>query len=411
MKNIRIFIPLLILYLFLTILFSNNFLFGDEFSYVQYATNLSKGYYADKNLTILFGPGYPLILSLFIILKAPLIIPKLLNCIFLIGGVIYLFNIISFYITKKSAIIISYVIGIFPVIIINLLRLMSESLAFFLVSGFIYTLIKYYNIETKNWRYLILASVFLSYLALTRTIFSYVILVSLIVLILFYFFKKYILVKKTIFVLIFSIIFCSPYLIYTYSITGKIFYWSTNAGDSIYWLSTTYESELGDWYSAPDVYNTGIINEGHRIFYQKIDSLDAVQKEELFRAKAIKNIYTHPIKFIKNWTANIGRLFFNYPFTYDIFNNSYDRQKTTTYFYMFPNMFLIVFLIISFYPAIISRKIISQQILIISLLGFIYLAGSTFASAFVRYFVEAIPFVVLWLVYIYSQIVKIEIKR
>jgi hypothetical protein len=409
MKNIKIFLPLLIIYFGFTLISSKNEFVQDEGRYVQYATNLSNGYYADGNLNIVNGPGYPIVLLPFVLLKIKLIYAKLLNCAFLFLGLVYIYKTISNYVSKRNGLIIIYAVGLFPLLLINLIYLQSDALAFFLVCGFCYHLHLFLNTESINWKSLLITSFYMSSIALTRTIFGYVILFSLLIIVSVFIFKRKNYFKKTILVFVLSLIFCLPYLIYTFSLTGKLYYWSTNGGDTVYWLSTPYEYENGDWYAPKVVFNTGIIKEEHRIFFRKIDSLNAIQKDEAFRAVAISNIVNHPQKFIKNWLSNVGRFIFNYPYTYDPFNNSYDRQKITTYMYMLPNMFLFVLLIISFYIAFKARRILSHEILILSLIGLIYIWGSTLASAIIRFFLAAIPFIIIWLSYIYSSCIKITI--
>ncbi len=50
-----------------------------------------------------------------------------------------------------------------------------------------------------------------------------------------------------------ALIWCVPYLLMTYSLTGKPFYWGSSGGLSLYWMSTPYDTEMGDWFSKIDV--------------------------------------------------------------------------------------------------------------------------------------------------------------
>ena len=42
-----------------------------------------------------------------------------------------------------------------------------------------------------------------------------------------------------------------PYLGYTYHLTGKMFYWSSFGGNNLYWMSSPYPEEYGNYYRFP----------------------------------------------------------------------------------------------------------------------------------------------------------------
>lgn len=88
----KIFIPLLILYVFISLLLSKNNFVGDEGRYVHFAENILKGYYANPDLKPGFlwnGPGYPIVLSPLVFLKAPVLLPRLLNSLILFISIIF----------------------------------------------------------------------------------------------------------------------------------------------------------------------------------------------------------------------------------------------------------------------------------------------------------------------------------
>ena len=121
-------------------------------------------------------------------------------------------------------------------------------------------------------------------------------------------------------------IVCIPYLFYTYSITGKIFYWSDAGGSSLYSMSTPYEDEYGDWFPASESFfnspeslnirnqNSSIKNE-RIVFIKSLDSLNGIEKDERLKSKALNNITNNKIKYLKNIIYNFGGMAFRYPFT------------------------------------------------------------------------------------------------
>ena len=78
-----------------------------------------------------------------------------------------------------------------------------------------------------------------------KVFFGYVLLSGLLLYLFLYKWQKKSDFKKTFLVFLFSLIFCLPYLSYTYFLTGKIFYWGNSGGIGLYAMSSPYEDELG----------------------------------------------------------------------------------------------------------------------------------------------------------------------
>jgi hypothetical protein len=195
---------------------------------------------------------------------------------------------------------------------------------------------------------------------------------------------------------------CIPYLLYTYSATGKIFYWGTSGGMSLYWMSTHYENEWGSWKSSDAVEEYAELAP-HRQFFGRISSLSEVEKDSEFKKQAILNITNRPRDYLINWMANVGRMLFSYPF-------SFGRDRLTTYFYLVPNMFLAVFFLLGIYPGILRRKAIPYEIYALLYFGVIAFGGTSFLSAYDRQFRPLVPIVLLWLSFLYVRVLRIEIR-
>ena len=74
-KNL-VFTPLLVAYAIISFFFSENILVADEGRYLNFSENILNGFYANPDLKPGFlwcGPGYPIILLLFTLLKAKLV--------------------------------------------------------------------------------------------------------------------------------------------------------------------------------------------------------------------------------------------------------------------------------------------------------------------------------------------------
>jgi len=404
MNKKMIFLILLLVYIAVIATMQKDRLWADENRYVNYATNLSKGHYLPNYEDYLWnGPGYPVILAPFVFLKAPLIVMRLLNAVFLFLAVYYLYLALRLYVPDRKALFISFLCGIYLPFLRYIHLLLTEVLSVFLVSCFLYYFCRLHHEEKNKSKNIIVSALALGYLALTKIFFGYVLLALLLFYLLLNIVKRTEALKKTVLVYLCSLIFCTPYLLYTYSVTGKIFYWGNSGGSSLYWMSTPYKEELGDWHGGQEMKKNKQLFEHHQEIFNGLEKFSFTEKDEMLKRQAIKNIIDHPLKFIKNWAANVGRLLFNYPY-------SYTEQKLSTYFYILPNMFIVVFFIACIYPAFLGRRLIPHEVNGLLLFGLISLGGSSLLSAYNRQFWPLVPVFIFWIAFVLNCIVKVEVK-
>jgi hypothetical protein len=391
------FLPLLILYIFIVLVAHNGSFLGDEGRYVMFATNLSKGYYSPLGEIYLWnGPGYPIVLLPFVVLKLPWLAAKLLNPLLLFAAILYFYNALLFYVRERAALFYSFLLGIYPPFCRYIYMLLTEQLVIFLVCGFIYHFCKLHREDKCSWIQLLTASFYLGYLALTKIFFGYVILTGLLLFSILYIQQRKKSIKRTLLFYLIALILCMPYLSYTYSLTGKIFYWGNSGGLSLYLMSSPYEEEFGDWAERNA--------DHHRKVYSKLEGLSNIERDDAFKKLAVKNISQHPVKYIKNWAANIGRLWFNYPF-------SYTNQKLSNYFYILPNMFILVLWILCVYPTFRGRELIPYEIYVLMLFTLISFGGMSPLDGENRYLWPLIPLFILWISFVLCRILKIEIRN
>jgi len=323
------FLPLLILYILITVVLNDSHLKGDEGRYLYFTQNLIKGYYANPDMKSGFlwnGPGYPIILVPFQYFNLPLIFPRFLNALFLFTGVIFLYKSLLYFISKKQSFIISLLCGLtHPYFMFAITSVLTESFSFFLISLSIYFFLRFYKNDKKL--DLFITSFLLGYLVLTKVFFSYVLLTGLMILTAISLVKRFKSPHSRFIKLILcAFLFCIPYLIYTYSLTGKLFYWADSGGLSLYCMSTPYESEYGDWFP-PKLYDKpgeststtipqkNTLYQNHAKFLDSISNFDGLKQDGLLKKIAIANIKAHKLKYLKNVLYNFGRISFRYPFT------------------------------------------------------------------------------------------------
>ena len=172
------FLPLLLVYVVMVIIFSSETLEGDQGGYISMASRLV-GYSSSTNNTLWWGLGYPIVLSPFVYLKFPWLGAKFLNAFFLFGAVIYFYSTLTFWLQKTYATIIAYILGLYPPFIREVHFLVTESLVFFLICGFMFHFCMVFRESRRTWLHLLITSIYLGYLALTKVFFGYVIVVGL----------------------------------------------------------------------------------------------------------------------------------------------------------------------------------------------------------------------------------------
>lgn len=413
------FLPLLLLYIILVVVFSNNELAGDESRHMVYANNLTHGFYADgSNPDLRNGPGYPLVIAPFIAINSSFLILKLLNVLFVFIGVVYFKKTVEFFTKEKYAIAFAYLIGIYPPLLRYMPLIYSEPLTFMIICGLFFHIFKLYRSEKLDKKQIVITSVYLGLLVLVKIIFFQVIGLSLLILgVLFLLNRKRQNIKAAL-VLIGGFLLIVPYLIYTYSLTDKSFYLGTGGGEILYHRSTPYENEWGNWFSMEDALNGGnsdykpdnayrnlrALSENHRDVYLKLEPLTHIERDSAFKSIAIKNMKAHPSKYLKNTVANVGRLLFHYPF-------SYREQNLNAYGYMIPNMFIMILWILSLYPAFMGRKNLPFEIKAITVFTLIYTCGIVVADGRGRNFIMMVPALVLFFAYVYTNILKITLVK
>jgi 4-amino-4-deoxy-L-arabinose transferase-like glycosyltransferase len=418
MRNLKItknpfllFLPFLILYIIIVLIFPTNGNFGDENRYLMFAHHILNGYYSPPPPNIDLGnvPGFPLILALFVGLHLPLISITILNAFLFYFSIILLFKSLRLLVPFKIA----FVVSLFWALFFNLYEYLpiiyTESLTAFLVTLLIFYSLKAFNSGQK--KYLIFAGLSLGYLALTKAIFGYVMMFLFVSLFLLWIAKrKSVNYRKGMVILLFAFVVTLPYLIYSYHLTGKFFYWGSNGGNNLYWMSTPFQGEYGNWIEYPFTANqkriTGskkILQENHEKDFIDVLKYPGVKKDEELKKLAIINIRSHPIKFLENCFSNAGRIVFNYPFSYQL-------EKPSKLFRLPLNGIIIVLSLFCLIATFLNWRKILFPVRFLLFFTFLYLGGSILGSAETRMFTMIVPVLLVWISYILDRTVKINFK-
>ncbi|HZY38938.1 MAG TPA: glycosyltransferase family 39 protein [Mucilaginibacter sp.] len=323
-----IFLPFLIFYIYQIIINKWPTLYGDEIRYVDFAWGILHGYYSPPppHINLWNGPGYPLVIVPFMAMHVHALYITLLNAVFLYLAIVFLYKSLELIANRKIALIFSLLLALYPNNLSILPILYTEAFTSFLISSFIYAATLCFT--RKSTRYGLLAGFLLGYLVLTKVIFGYVLIIALAVYLLLLLFRKeraYYL--RPAYILLTAFIVTLPWLAYTYHITGRAFYWGDSGGMSLYWMSSPYDNEYGDW-KIPELTNhqypisfksaetVAILKKNHSKEMAFILKHNELEQDDLFKQAAIHNIRQHPGKFAVNYYYNWSRMLFNFPYSY-----------------------------------------------------------------------------------------------
>lgn len=407
-----IFFPFFIFYLVLIFVFREKNMSGDTGRYLIYAENLIQGFYAFEGTKYLWnGPGYPLLLAPLLALGAPLFLMACLNAVFHYLSVVFLYKTIYRHADTSIALFFSFFWALYYPVYESLIAVLTESFTIFLVTMIAYYSSSYFSegISGSNSRskYLWILGGLLGYLALTKIIFGYVLLTMLLLVGLYWLISKdRVNSLRAASVIGVAFLVCLPYLVYTYQLTGRTFYWGNSGGLSLYWMSSPYPKEYGDW-QAPQfnaewqLRDIEAIKANHIADFAALDAsaLNEVHRDDRLKEMAVQNILQNPKKFFINWVANLNRMLFGLPYSYQLENLKFLK-------YLPPNLPLLTLMLYSFLILLLNFKAIPFELHFLLLMVLIYLSASSLLSAYPRMFHIILPILLFWVAYSISRTVR-----
>jgi 4-amino-4-deoxy-L-arabinose transferase-like glycosyltransferase len=417
-KPFVLFAPFLILYIIVIIVFRASVMKGDESRYLIYAQYMINGFIPKSEIgfdTLANGPGYSIFLVPFVGLGVSAFWITLLNAFFYYFSIVLLFKSLRKIVSLRITLICSFFWALYFNLYESILLILPETFTTFLISLLIYCTINVFKKqETKLNKYVYISGLLIGYIALTKPIFGYVMFTMLIACTILYITKRTINFKRSFTILFFALLTTIPYLSYTYHVTNKIFYWSTVGGNNMYWMSNPYKNEYGDWFPDPeenadstDADSTSVdyhIRLNHLRDFKEINKTTTkVERDEAFKALAIHNMKSHPVKYIQNCISNLGRIFFNYPY-------SYRYAKPRTLVRLPFNGILSVLILVCLIPALKNWNKINFEIRFLSFFALIYLIGSIFGSAETRMFTVIAPVILICIAFIIQRTIKMKLS-
>ena len=176
-------------------------------------------------------------------------------------------------------------------------------------------------------------------------------------------------------------------------------------------MTSPYEGEYGSWIEYPVSKNvkdripgsSDLIELRHQKDFDKIPNDKGTQQDDILKNIAVNNIMSHPVKFIQNCFSNIGRMIFNFPYSYKV-------QKPGVLLRLPLNGLVVVIALFCLIPTLINWQKIIFPIRFLLFFALVYFGGSILGSAEIRMFTIIVPVLLLWFAFVLSKSVKIKLK-
>lgn len=342
--------PLLVVFVLATFLFPDRP--SDERNYVELAHNLLDGNYAglgwrpagwrpatpygttaDPAPDLWFGPGLPGALTPLVALDLPIEVLRLTGALFMFGAVLVFYRLLRLRVGDGTALLGAYALGVYFPFYILFPTIHSEPLAILLIVSMLYFLSRY--LAGGRYAYGIAAAGAAAGFALTKVAYGWVLTVMVIAFGLWWLVSRRQAALRVAGVYAVALGLCVPWLAFTYSVTERFFVWGNSGSLSLYWMSSPYPQDLGDWRGgAYEVVVSDPKLAHHRQFFLELSTLDPTEQNRRLERRAIENIRGSPLKFAKNVTANVSRMTLGFPFS--------GKQETLkTLYYLVPNSLIL----------------------------------------------------------------------
>ena len=267
-------------------------------------------------------------------------------------------------------------------------QIMSEAITTFSFSGITYFAVRI--IQHKSTWNLVLLGFFLALLMTIRALAPYAIIAALVLLLVFKIERKNL--KSISKSMLFAFLLCTPYLMYTHTKTGNFFYWTSQGGSAMYFMTSPHKGDLGDWLGNLDFevnpskqYNTDAENRrfhkvrNHLSTIKRVEKLNVFEEDKILKELAFNNIKKHPTKYIQNWINNINRMLFGTPFSYSV-------QHPLAALRILPNALIYVSLLLALLSFVVLKIRKNSQIFtILTSLVLSYLGLSSLVTSMPRY--------------------------
>lgn len=376
-------LPILVAYVLVSVL-TDPRIATDEVSFLSYAHHLTHGFYADTQSSdpgayLWHGPALPALLVPLVALHFPLALMRVI-----VGSGLLFATMVAFhrlarhYMPNRAALMATYGLALYlPFFVVN--RVYVEPLA--TLSLTLVALFIVRSFRGGRWDHLWAGAAF-ALLALSRIEFGYVLGVALVLsLVWLVASRRSLMARRSVVATVLALILCTPWLIYTYSLTGRPFYWSNSGGLSLYWM--TAPGNLGDFHRQAAAFTHPQLAASRNVFTE-VARLAPLDQDPRLQHIALQNIGHNPKHYLANVVNNLDRLVFNSPY-------SFTNEKASSMLYAVPNALLLSLLAIALWIGVRLRRRLAPEVLplaVLALLGFVIHVP---VAAYARFVIPLVP--------------------
>lgn len=368
----------------------------DEQGYLGLARNLAHGHYVtgrpdafldpDPSYPDLwFGPGLPLALVGPVAADLPLSVIRLSGPLFLFLAVVVFFKLAQRSLSTRAALLASSALGLYLPFYYVLPNLHSEPLAVLFVIVALYAIARVCEEGERKWT--VLGAVALAGLALTRVDYGWVLTIVLGCFVVWWLVSRSPTVLRLSAMCALGLVLCIPWLAYTSAETGRFFQWGNSGSVSLYWMSSPYAGDLGDWQRGDWVFSDPNLAQ-HRPFFETLRGLTLPEQNAKLERRALANIRDHPLKYLENVAANLSRMFFNAPY-------SYTDQRLSALFFALANSVLLGTILFAGFVALRVRRALPAPAAPFAIFAVVAFGLHALVSAYPRMLMPIVP-VIVW---------------
>jgi energy-converting hydrogenase Eha subunit A len=374
-----------------------NPLLGDEPGYLRLADNLVHGHYLTgrddlvtgwpRQPNLWFGPGLPVVLTPFVALHVPVTVIRLLGPLFVFGAMLVLFQLLRLYASTRASLAGSLAFGLYVPFYTALEHLHSETLSLLLIVTMMYGTSRYLHGGQR--RHLAVAGPALGWLALTRVAFGWVVTALLLLSLLWWALRRDVASRRFTALCCLGLVLCMPWLAYTHSVTNRPLYWGSSGGLSLYWMSSPYPGDRGDWQLPSDVFVDPRLAP-HRAFFTSLAGRPIPEQNDKLIRAAFSNIRAKPEKYAENVLANVSRMWFHFPY-------SFRQERLKPLLFVLPNALLLTSLLVSLGLLVGRRRLLPVEAIPFGMFAVTAFTLHALLSAYPRMLFPVVP-VAIWLV-------------
>jgi hypothetical protein len=382
-------------------------LWGDEHGYVNLARNLVDGRYLTGRDDVIvgwpsvpdlwFGPGLPLALTPLAAVDAPVSVMRFAGPLFVFAAAALLYVLLRRYVSAPVALAGSLAFGLYPPFYTALVHLHSETLALLLVVATMYGTSRYLH-DGRLWQ-LALAAVALGWLALTRVAFGWIVTALLVAALVWWALRRDAAPRRFAAICSLALVLCVPWLAYTYSVTDRFFYWGSSGGLSLYWMSSPYPAEKGDWQLPTDVFRDERLA-GHRELFSSLAGRPIPEQNDRLIEAARENIREHPAKYAENVLANVSRMWFHAPYSFRL-------ERLKPLLFAVPNAFVLSALLVTVVLLVRRRRLLPVEAVPFAMLGVAAFGLHALLAAYPRMLFPVIPVIAWFVVVVISRSLRL----